>query len=267
MKFVALDRPHDGVALVTMNQPEIRNCVSSESVSELADALGEAREGGARVCVLASTVPGHWFEHAWLSDLRGLVSGEPVSGDGLGWFRALAEITHDELITIAAISGDTAGGGAELGWACDLRVAEEQAHFTQPEVQIGLSTGIGGTSRLMRLIGPTATAELVLDGAAVPARRIYELGGVNRLVPTGEAESVALAWARRLASRPAASLVVEKKALKAAQELPLAEALVNEQQLFQSLLGTPDAMDRMKRIQARLDAGESFREIYGSTFD
>jgi enoyl-CoA hydratase/carnithine racemase len=251
---------------VTLSQPEIHNNISFDAVSQLADGVREAREGGARVCVLASGVPGHWFEHAWLSDLRGLVTGEAVSGDGIGWYRALAEITHDEIITLAAIAGDCAGGGAELGWACDLRIAEEQAHFTQPEVQIGLSTGIGGTSRLLRLIGPGATAAMVLDGSAVSARRIYELGGVNRVVAQGEAVRAAVEWAQRLAARPAASLVAQKRVLKAAQELPLAEALAVEQQHFQTLVRTPDAVERMREVQARLDAGEAFRDLYGTLF-
>jgi enoyl-CoA hydratase/carnithine racemase len=266
-KLVTLERPSEGVAVVTLGQAEIHNCVSYAGVSQLADAIRDAREGGARICVLASGGPGHWFEHAWLADLHGIVTAGAVSGDAMGWFRALAEITHDEVITIAAISGDCSGGGAELGWACDLRIAEEQASFTQPEVQIGLSTGIGGTSRLMRLIGPTATAEMVLDGSPVPARRIHDLGGVNRVVPTGEAVAVALEWARRLAERPASALVVEKKVLKAAHELPLGEALANEQRLFQTLLGSQGTRERMRGIQERLDAGESFRDIYGNIRD
>ncbi len=265
--IVTLERPHEGVALVTLSDPRIRNRLSFEAVAGLADAIAEAREGGSRVCVLASGLPGCWYGHACLADLHALFTGQPAGGDGLGWFRAIAEITHDELVTIAAISGDCAGGGAELGWACDLRIAEEQATFAQPEVAISLATGLGGTSRLLRLIGPTATAEMVLDGAPLGARRIHELGGLNRVVGAGAAVETALEWARRLAERPAASLVAEKKILKAAQELPLAEALANEQQLFQSLALTPEGAEGMRRVQARLDAGESPGHIYGEPRD
>jgi len=265
--IVTLERPHEGVALVTLTDPRIRNRLSFEAVSGLADAIEQAREGGSRVCVLASGVPGHWYGHACLADLHAMVSGQPTSGDAMGWFRAIEQIAHDELVTIAAISGDCLGGGAELGWACDLRIAEEQATFAQPEVMMGLSTGLGGTSRLMRLIGPTATAEMVLDGAPLRARRIHELGGLNRVVGAGEALAVALEWARRLAERPAASLAAEKKILKAAQELPLSEALANEQKLFQSLALTPEGAEAMRRTQERLDACESPSEIYGDPRD
>ncbi|MBW2314397.1 MAG: enoyl-CoA hydratase/isomerase family protein [Deltaproteobacteria bacterium] len=260
---VRLETPREGVALITMTHPDLHNCGSFEAISQLADCIEQARREGARTCVLASGVEGHWLEHAWLPDLHGMVTGGPTSGDGSGWFRAIAGLTCEGLVTIAAISGDCSGGGAELGWACDLRVAEEQATFGQPEVQMGLATGLGGTSRLMRLIGRTATAEMVLDGAPFTARRIYELGGLNRIVPTGQAVDAALAWAERLAERPARSLAILKKTLNDAEELPLSEALANEQRLFQSLALTPEGAQAMAAAQEPIDAGRTLREIYG----
>ena len=114
--------------------------------------------------MLASGVPGHWYEHAYLEDIRNLVAGHAATGDPAGWFRSLNEVSRQNVVTIAAISGDTSGGGCELGWGCDLRVAERGTRFSQPEVIIGCGTGIGGTSRLTRLIGRTVTAEMVLTG-------------------------------------------------------------------------------------------------------
>jgi len=261
---IELVRPREGVALVTMTNPEIRNHGSAAAIGELASALREARVGGSRVTVLASGVPGHWFEHAWLTDVANMVDGQPMSGDPTGWFHTLRELAHPEVVSIAAVSGDCTGGGAELGWACDLRIAEEQATFGQPEVMIGLATGIGGTSRLMRLIGRTATAEMVFDGAPMTAQRIYELGGLNRVVPTGEAINASLAWASRLADRPAKSLEMLKRMLDGSEQLPLKDALANEQKLFQEVARTPEALERMREIQARFDAGETIRDIYGN---
>jgi enoyl-CoA hydratase/carnithine racemase len=261
---VTLEHPGEGIALVTMSNPEIGNFGSCEGIAQLAERLKEAREGGARVTILASGVPGHWFEHAWLSDLHAMFEGKPTSGDPMGWFHALSEITREEVVTLAAISGDCSGGGAELGWACDLRIAEEQASFGQPEVMIGVATGVGGTSRLMRLIGRSVTAEMVLDGAPLSAQRLHQLGGVNRVVPTGTAVAVALEWAERLASRPHASLTALKKMLNEAENLPLKEALANEQSIFQSVASRPEAVEGMKRTQARFDAGETPREVYGT---
>ena len=266
-KRVTLEWPREAVALLTMTNPEIRNHGSWEAIEQLAGGLREARQSGARVSVLASGVPGHWFEHAWLTDLRATIAGEPTSGDPASWFRAVRELTSEEVVSIAAISGDCSGGGAELGWACDLRIAEEQATFGQPEVMIGVATGVGGCSRLMRLIGRTVTAEMVLDGAPIGARRLYELGGVNRVVPTGDARRVALEWAGRLAERPAGSLRALKRMLNDAENLPLREALANEQRLFQGVAGSPEGLDGMERTQARFDGGESLRDVYGPPRD
>ncbi|MXZ87912.1 MAG: enoyl-CoA hydratase/isomerase family protein, partial [Dehalococcoidia bacterium] len=152
----------------------------------------------------------------------------------------------------------------ELGWACDLRIAEEQARFGQPEVQIALTTGIGGTSRLARIIGRTATAEMVLDGTPMTAQRIYELGGVNRVVPDGTSVEVALDWASRLADRPAKALATLKQILIDNDDLGLSEALTNEQRLFQTVVGTEEAIATMGDIQDRFDAGESIESVYGS---
>ncbi len=262
MGVVTLERPHDGVALVTMTNPAINNHGSWAGIHELWQALIAAREGGARVVVLASGVPGHWFEHAWLRDMIDMFQGREVSGPADGWFGCLRELSKTEMVSIAAISGDTSGGGCEIGWACDLRVAEEQVCFSQPEVRIGVGTGIGGTSRLVRLIGRTVAAEMVLDGAPVSARRIYELGGVNKVVPTGTALEVSLAWAKRLAAHPPDALAGMKRMLAQAEENPLSEAIKNDQRIFQEFSGRPAAIARMEEVQGKFDAGAGIRETY-----
>jgi enoyl-CoA hydratase/carnithine racemase len=264
---VSLEWPREGVALVTMTNPLINNHGSWAAIGELADALQAGREAGARVAVLASGVEGAWYQHAWLTDLADAMEGKPTTGPGSAWGRALHEIGRTHVVTIAAISGDCSGGGAELGWACDLRIAEEQAWFAQPEVQIGLTTGIGGTSRLARLIGRTAAAEMVFDGAPLTARRVFELGGVNRVVAAGQAVSTAIEWASRLADRPPAALAGLKAILNANDDLPLADALAFEQRTFQSVARSKEAIARMRTIQARFDAGESLRDVYGPPRD
>ncbi len=262
-RVISLERPSDGVALITWHHPELRNHGTFAAVDQLADALKEAREGGARVCVLGSATPGHWFQHAWLRDLLCMFRGEPTTGAGIGFFTAVSELTHPDVITIAAINGDSNGGGAELGWACDLRVAEEQVAIGQPEVQIGLTTGLGGTVRLARLVGSVAAAEMILDGRPLPARRLYELGAVNRVVAEGRATEAALDWAAHLAAQPHAPQRVMKQLLAEAADMPLGEALALEQSRFQENARTPAALEQMDRIQARFDAGEAIRSVYG----
>ncbi|HEX9259201.1 MAG TPA: enoyl-CoA hydratase/isomerase family protein [Acidimicrobiales bacterium] len=262
--YVTLETPREGVALITMTNPAIKNFGSWEAIGELADALVAAREHGARVSVLASGVPGHWFEHAWLTDLRNTFLGEPTTGEGLSWWRCLHELNQTHVVTLAAIAGDTTGGGCELGWACDLRVAEEQVLFGQPEVGIGVGTGIGGTSRLRHLIGRTATAEMVLLGAPMTARRVYELGGVNRVVPEGHALGVALEWAAIIAGHSAAAVAGMKRMLTEGDaKLSIADSVMNDQKIFQTFSGSPEALARMAAVQARFDSGETTRQAYG----
>lgn len=260
--LVTLDWPSDGVALVTMTNPAINNHGSWEGIYALWQALVEARESGARVSVLASGVPGHWFEHAWLRDLSNMFQGKETSGPPDGWFGCLDEVSKTPVVSMAAISGDTSGGGCEIGWACDLRVAEEQVLFSQPEVRIGVGTGLGGTSRLVRLIGRTVAAEMVLDGAPVTARRIYDLGGINKVVPTGRALEETLDWAKRLAGHPPEALAGMKRMLIEAQEMHLFDAVMNDQRVFQDFSGNPPAIGKMEEVQGKFDAGAGIRETY-----
>jgi enoyl-CoA hydratase/carnithine racemase len=262
--LVSLEWPREGVALITMTNPAIINFGSWKAIGELGAALRTARENGARVSVLASGVPGHWFQHAGLTDLINAMTGQPTTGEGGAWFECLHELNQTEVVTIAAVSGDTNGGGCELGWACDLRIAEEQALFGQPEVGIGVGTGIGGTSRLRHLIGRTATAEMVLLGFPITAQRLYELGAVNRVVPTGRALATALEWAAIMADRPPAALAGIKKMLTEGDNLlRIADSVMNDQVIFQSFSGQPPALATMAAAQARFDAGETPRTVYG----
>lgn len=261
-ELIEVEYPAERVAVVALNDPERSNRISWAAVDRLAERLSEARSAGTRVCVLASAVAGHWFEHACLRDLRGMARGEATSGSGAGWFLAQQELTSPEMISIAAISGDCSGGGAELGWACDLRIAEEPVRFSQPEILMDLPTGLGGTARLSRLIGRSATAELVLAGSRVSARRMYELGGVNRVVAAGEARTVAISWARKLATRSPAAIAAVKQALTATETLPLDRALAREQELFQQVVRSPRGIAGVERVASRIESGERMRDIY-----
>jgi enoyl-CoA hydratase/carnithine racemase len=157
------------------------------------------------------------------------------------------------VVSIAAISGNTSGGGAELGWACDIRIAEEQARFAQPEVEMGLTTGIGGCSRLARLAGRATATDMVLTGDPVSARRLYDLGAISRLVPGGRALDSALQLAESLSGKSPAAVAGLKRILTDATDLPLAEALKHEQSVFQSVVATGEAIAGMQRVQSGYD--------------
>lgn len=254
--------PREGLAVITLNDPATPNHnLTWVAIGQLAKALEDARAAGARVTILASAVEGCWLNHAHLGNLRALMAGEDVPGDATGWFRAQTELEDQPVISIAAISGDTSGGGCELGWACDLRIAETGVLFSQPEVMMGLATGIGGASRLRRIIGRAATAEMILMGLPMSPERLYALGGVNAVVAKGQALETAIAWGSRLAAMPPASIAGMKQMLAQGENMSLPDALVNDQRIAQGVFRSDDGMRLMKDIQARYDAGEPMRQV------
>lgn len=262
--FIHCDRSDDGrVNTLFFSDSDRQNQLCWAAVDQLADSLQAAREAGGRVVILASTLAEHWFEHAWLGDLIAGLEGRETTGEGDGWFRALKELSHEAVVSIAAINGDSSGGGAELGWACDFRIAERQARFAQIEVNAGLTTGIGGCSRLSRLVGITAATEMVLTGDAVTADRMYTLGALTRVVEEGTSLACAQELAERIAGHSAEALQGLKKTLRGAQNLPLDQALVHEQETFQQVVVGETALAAMKRCQQAYDAGESIAQVHG----
>lgn len=253
---VQLNWVDERIAVVLFRDDERSNQLCWAAVDEIGDLLGNCREKGARVTILASDLAGYWFNHAWLTDLLAGVSGEELTGTGAGWFKAQQELSHPDMISIAAISGTTAGGGAELGWACDLRIAEAQATFSQPEVDLGLTTGIGGCSRLTHLAGRSMATEMVLTGEPQSAQRLHDLGAINRVVPTDQALSCAVEMAIALSAKSADATRGLKNILTHSDEHFLESALAKEQEIFQSVVTTKDAIQNMRDRQTRYDSGE-----------
>ncbi len=250
---LVLEQASEGVGLIRFADSGRQNQLCWAAVSGLADLLESCGEQGIRVVVIASDLSGHWLEHAWLQDLCDGIDGQPTTGEGLGWFRCVKALSQPPLITIAAITGNTCGGGCELGWACDLRIAERQALFSQPEIRLGITPGLGGISRLNSLVGRTLASEMVLRGEWVEAQRIFDAGGLNRLVERGQAVEAALDWARELADLPAEALAYCKQTLAECQELLLQDGLVREQEVFQ--LSAGGGLPLMRAQQAYYDAG------------
>lgn len=255
------DWPDNTVAVLTFSDPPRANQICWAAVDALGEQLGQCREAGARVVILASGLAGHWLEHAWLRDLSNGVQGLEQTGSGVGWFSALEELSHKDVISIAAISGDCSGGGAELGWACDLRIAESQANFSQPEINMGLTTGIGGSSRLARLAGRATATEMVLTGQPVCAQRLYDLGAINQVVPAGQALKTAIELANALAEKSPAAVAGLKRILAASDEAALTEAMRHEQEVFQSVVVTERAVAGMEKTQAGYDSGASAANV------
>ena len=251
--IISLEHPADGVGLLRFADPARQNQLCWKAVDTLAQLLDDCVAQGVRVVVLASDLPGHWLEHAWLGDLIAGLEGREATSDGAGWHHCIDRLSRGPLISIAAVSGDTCGGGCEIGWACDLRIAERQARFSQPEVRLGITPGLGGISRVNALLGRTLAGEMVLKGEWISAERIHTAGGINRLVEAGEALPAALAWAQDIAQMPVQALKQCKQVLAGAQELPLEKSLQKEQETIQATAAS--AHELMKKQQSYYDEG------------
>src|SRR5688572_20485986 len=169
--------------------------MSFAAMSELEKTLdGLAADESVSIVVLTGGVPGYFVAHADLDDLTKIGKGEPVEGDPGSWGRTLTLIESMAQPVIAAINGQAWGGGCELALACTIRLAAASAHLGQPEVNVGIIPGAGGTQRLPRLIGPGRAADLILSGRIVQAEEAREIGLVNAVLPDDAFLDHVLEW-------------------------------------------------------------------------
>lgn len=251
---VKVDRPIEGVAVLSMDNGS-RNFSTAPLHERLEAALTTERDVGTRVVVLASGVEGFFISHGHIGDVVGNLTGrEEPSGDPSAFLRVQRELDKGPMISIAAIDGQAWGGGAELAWACDFRVASERSTVGQPEVMIGLPPA-GGATRIKHIAGEAAAKRLVLDGRPMTAAEAYRLGLVDRLVSSGEALPAAVEWAAWLAGRSPGDLAMDKDLIVGARGLDLSDALKRETSLFVSRFSDDSVVERALTVQARYDAG------------
>ncbi|HPU52148.1 MAG TPA: enoyl-CoA hydratase/isomerase family protein [Burkholderiaceae bacterium] len=255
-------QPTDGVGLILIDNGP-RNFGTTELGLRIIDALQTAADAACRVVVIASDRPGYFIAH-W--SLQGIIdtqrAGPPAVSHRPRQPRVFDFIEASPMIVIAANNGQAWGGGAELSWGCDLRIAAESATYGQPEVALGIIPGAGGTTRLSRLIGPTKCMEMILDGRPITAREALALGAINKVVPDERLREESIAWAAHIARWPAWSLAACKHSLIDGRDIALDAARRSESAIFQSVARREDSIQLMAAAQARYDAGaDSFEAI------
>jgi enoyl-CoA hydratase len=240
--YVRLD-VDDGVGVIRLDRPPA-NAIDLELGQELHATITEA---SARDDVGAIVVWGGPRIFAAGADIKAMATWGPEevrpSVDALGAACDLLEAI--DTVSIAAINGFALGGGCELALACDLRYMAEDAALGQPEIQIGVIPGAGGTQRLVRIVGPGRTRELVYFGRRVPGEEALRLGLAERVLAPGEVFGSAVEDARRLARGPRKALAAAKAAISTAVTTPGPAGIRAEREAFLALFGTPDQREGM----------------------
>lgn len=175
-----------------------------------------------------------------ISELKGAAQGQEAAFLGQRVFNKMEALP---IPTIAAINGHCLGGGNELAMSCTLRVASDRARFGQPEINLGIMPGFGGTQRLMRLIGKAKALELNLTGDMVNAQTAFEMGLVNQVVPEAEVMKQAMGLAKKIAGKSLQAIRRIMQASREGIEKPLDEALKLEAKLFGELCETQDMQE------------------------
>jgi enoyl-CoA hydratase/3-hydroxyacyl-CoA dehydrogenase len=204
-------------------------------------------DGTTRVLVIASANPMLFCAGA---DIKAFTRMDREGAQSLAreMHALLREFERSSIVTIAAVGAVAYGGGCELAMGCDFRIAGDSASFGQPEIDLGIIPGFGGTQRLPRLIGEAKALEMNLTGRPIAADEAYELGLVNRLVPDQELIDTALSWARELAGKPPVAVGLIKQ-VSAAGDLDA--GIAAEQQAFAQAFGSEDAAEGIAAFLAK----------------
>ena len=228
----------DGVLVVTINRPDARNAINTETAVAIGAAMDRLDEDGSLV---AGVVTGAGGTFCAGMDLTAFLAGERPSIPGRGF----AGIVEQPPLkpTIAAIEGYAIAGGFEIALACDMIVAAEDATFGLPEVKRGLVAAGGGLMRLPQRVPRPLAIEWALTGELIPATRGHEVGLVNRLPPHGGALDEALALARAIAANGPLAVAASKRIIVEAPEWPAAEMFDRQREISEPVRASEDARE------------------------
>jgi enoyl-CoA hydratase len=226
MAFKNLSLEVDGrVATLTVQRPEVRNALDTETVAEFHRALDEVAAARASVLIVTGAGDKAFVSGADIGSIR-----ERGRDDALRSInsRLMAALESHDAVSIAAVNGVALGGGCELALACDLRIAAENALFGQPELLIGIIPGAGATQRLPRVVGLGRAKEMILTGAKWDAQKALANGLVTEVVPQADLMTAARAMAERVLALSPLALRLAKMSLNLSSQLPLAAGLAYE---------------------------------------
>lgn len=227
------------VALITINRPDKLNALNIKTREEMADALDELRsDQEVRVVVMTGAGDKSFVAGADINEFAGRTAVQQRSVMKARSIFTAAEDFPKPLI--AMINGFCLGGGCELALSCDIRTASDKARFGQPEINLGIIPGGGGTQRLTRLIGEGKAMQMILTGDLIDAEEAHRLGLVNEVYPHAELEAKTMGLANKIAEKSPVALSMAKTAVKAAARTNLREGLDQEIDLFALCFSSED---------------------------
>ena len=243
---ILLEAPAPGVHLLTVSRPKALNALSAETLDEIAAAIGRVGEDpAARVLLVTGAGDKAFVAGADIAQMQafGPAEAQAFSEKGNRTFRLLEQLP---VPAIALVNGYALGGGCELALACDWIVASERAAFGQPEVNLGVVAGFGGTQRLPRLIGRARAMELLVTGRMVKAEEALRIGLVNEVVAADRLLPAGLELARTIAAKGPVAVRLTKQIVQRGQDMDLANACQQEAYAFALACATEDQKEGMK---------------------
>ncbi len=241
----------ENIGLITLNRPKEMNALNGILMTELIDALSTFdadEEIGAIVIAGNDRV---FAAGADISEMSKMSAAEMLKGSFVELFDGIRAVKKP---LIAAVSGFALGGGCELAMSCDMIIASEKAKFGQPEINLGIIPGAGGTQRLTRAVGKVIAMEMVLNNRVLLAKEALEFGLINRVYPVETYLEKTLKLAQRIAKRAPLALRQAKDAVNKAFELSLSEGLEFERRAFHLLFATEDQKEGMSAFAEKRSA-------------
>jgi len=244
MSFTTLLIEHeDGVALIRLNRPDALNALNTQLMGELVEALDAAEADADVSCVVLTGSERAFAAGADIKEMSDKSYAQMFMADFFA--PAARRLEQFRKPIIAAVAGYALGGGCELAMLCDFIIAADTAKFGQPEINLGVMPGIGGTQRLTRLVGKSKAMDMILTARQMDAAEAERAGLVSRVVPADRLTEEAMAAARRIANQSTLAVMMNKELVNAAYETTLSAGVAMERRLFHSLFAFEDQKEGM----------------------
>lgn len=254
MAFEMISVVRDGsVAIIRLNRPDKLNAMNSRMKEEIAAALAEfERDDAVRVVVVTGAGDKAFAAGADIAEFAGKTPIEQWAGYGHTSLYNVVDRFPKPIL--AMINGHCLGGGCELAMACDIRIASDRAQLGQPEINIGIIPGGGGSQRLPRLVGLGMAMQLILTGDRIPASEAYRIGLVDEVVPHDQLMTRTMEIANKIAEKSPVAVRLAKEAVKASARLPIDQGLRFEQGLFSIVFSTHDKEEGVRAFLEKRSA-------------